>query len=105
MENSKKCWITRLAQALGILVIVVPLFTSTVRTIDLTNETAQTVEAMGVKLDHEVEARKTEDAIIRDEIRNMDKSTQSELAEMRTEQAVMANDIKYIIKILDGGTK
>lgn len=102
MGTSKKCWLTRAAQVLGILVILVPLFTSMVRMTDLTTSTAQTVEAMGVKLDHEVEARKVEDALIRETIGNRDKQTQAELSQIRIDLAVIATDIKYIVKTIDG---
>lgn len=101
MESKKKCWLTRVGQVLGILVILVPLFTSMVRMTDLTTNTAQTVEAMGVKLDHEVEARKVEDALIREAMGSRDKQTQAELSQIRIDLAVIATDIKYIVKTID----
>ena len=93
--------LSRLTQWIAIIGSIVGVLTLGIRTIDLTQQTAQSVMELDRRVTVETEERKQADMDIRSRMSEGDKIVQAELSQIRLDIAVVSTDVKYLVKALD----
>ena len=97
--------LSRVTQWAAIIGSIVGVLTLGIRTIDLTQQTAQAVVELDKRVTVETEERKQADQDIRSRMSEGDKIVQAELSQIRLDIAVISTDVKYLVKTADGGSK
>jgi len=90
--------LSKATQWIAIIGSIVGVLTLGIRTIDLTQQTAQAVVELDRRVSVETEERKQADQDIRSRMSEGDKMVQSELSQIRLDIAVVSTDVKYLVK-------
>lgn len=90
--------LSKVTQWIAIIGSIVGVLTLGIRTIDLTQQTAQAVVELDRRVSVETEERKQADQDIRSRMSEGDKMVQAELSQIRLDIAVVSTDVKYLVK-------
>jgi hypothetical protein len=101
MTQRTSNFLSKATQWIAIIGSIVGVLTLGIRTIDLTQQTAQSVKELDRRVSVETEERKQADIDIRSRMSEGDRIVQAELSQIRLDIAVVATDVKYLVKALD----
>ena len=96
-ERKLKQW----SLAIGIMVIIVPLFVSAVQKDGMIQQNKLAVDDMRTQIYNEQQERKASDVDIRNELVRSEKQTQIQLSQIQLDLAVLNTNMQYLVKEYD----